>query len=188
MSETNKEAQAAVPTEPTVTLPIVAEDNPENKTPEQQAKETEENDYLEQQRKKYEDLYNKRIVEGTGKQKVVLQLRKPTGQMIPDPLDDNKQIPEFKGWEPKEFKKTVISSNDFKIIEKLRGLWNKERAKEDIDVEKIADSMEKMYKYIAYAYLGMSAEEFSRADWEELRPVLDSCTFKTNFFVPNSSG
>jgi len=185
-------------------LPEVKEEGkqqpPQVETPKAQitavAAEGEELDYLEQQRKKYEDAYNKRIVEGVKTESVTLSLRKPTGNQIPDPLDDAKMIDEFSGWENKTYSRNRVSSQDFKIIEKLRGEWNRLRTPpldangdpqpDKLDPGKIADAMEKMYRYVAYTYLGMPAKDFDRCDWEELRPALDSCTFKTNFFVPNS--
>jgi hypothetical protein len=105
----------------------------------------------------------------------------PTGKTIKDPITDE-DILEYSGWENKTYRRGRITAEEYKKIEILRGKYNKER-----DQEKNAELFAKLYQYIAYVYLGMKYEDIRRADWDELKPVLDACNFGTVYSMKNKS-
>jgi hypothetical protein len=125
--------------------------------------------------------YAKLIIEYAKKDQYEISLRMPTGRKIPDPIDPTQMIDEFKGWTKKDFKRCKITSADYARLEKLRADFNKEK-----DPTKVADMLARIYQFLAYCYLEMPYEEFIRADWDEVKPILDGCNFRTMYGIPNS--
>jgi hypothetical protein len=102
-------------------------------------------------------------------------LKKPTGNKVPDPLDETQMIDEFSGWEQKTYKRLKITTAEYQKIESLRGEYNSLKD----DTKAIAAVLAKMYRYLAYVYLQMPYSDFLRGDWEEIKPALDACNFST---------
>jgi len=119
------------------------------------------------------DDYFNYVVKLARQQEYTLTLKKPTGRKTTDPVTDE-EVDEYIGWEQKTYKRNKITTEEYNKVETLRALYNKEK-----DAEKIAKILGKMYRYLAYIYLGMTEADFKRADWEEIKPTLDSCNFGT---------
>lgn len=126
------------------------------------------------------DEYFNFVMKLAKEDKYTLTLKKPTGRKIKDPLTDE-EVDEFIGWESRIYNRHRITTEEYNKIEALRGKFNKEKD----DVDAIADILAKMYRYLAYVYLQMPQEDFLRADWEEIKPVLDACNFATVYSIRN---
>jgi hypothetical protein len=82
--------------------------------------------------------------------------------------------------ELRTFARKKIKAREYAALEKLRGQFTKEK-----DTEKAAEIQIEIYQKVATAYLGMTAEEFDDADYEELKKVCDACNFRTLHGIPN---
>jgi hypothetical protein len=143
--------------------------------PEPVAETTSFTEYFDKMIQKYGEDYMKRVVEMAKQQKYTIQLRKPTGKKIPDPLEPEKQMDEYSGMEPKDYTRQPISAEDYHRAEKLRAKFQNEK-----DPDKVADNQARIYQFLAYCYLGMAYSEFARvADWTEIKLVIDACNHKT---------
>lgn len=138
-------------------------------------------DYYTKLLKNFESDYSKRLIKLAKQDSYSVSLRIPTGKKIEDPLDPDKKIEEYKGWEQKTYERQKIASADFKRVEKLRAEYAKIK-----DPDKVVEMVARMYQFLAYCYLAMSAEEFGRTDWDEIKPILDACNFRTVNSLPNS--
>jgi hypothetical protein len=125
------------------------------------------------------DDYLKRVTDLAKKQAFTISLRKPTGRKIKHPITEQEE-PEYKGWEERNYERGKIASPDWHMVEKMRAQMAKEK-----DQEKVMEMMAKIYEFLAYCYLGMPHDEYVRTDWEELKPIIDACNFRTIYSLPN---
>ena len=167
------------------TIDNTGDDNkiPENALPAELPNTTSGKKYFEQLFEKMSDDYLNRTIELAKKNEYMITLRIPSGEFMPDPTDPNKQIKLFKDEVPqaRPFTRKKVSVQDYKKIEILRAQFNRER-----DPEKVIDKLITLYQYMAYYFLGMKLDEFDCADWDEIKPVLDACNFRTVYSLPNS--
>jgi hypothetical protein len=80
-----------------------------------------------------------------------------------------------------EFQRLKIKNRQFFELERMRGRFNKEK-----DPEKGTDLLIDIYVKCAEYYLGMSAEQFDEFDWEETKPILDACNYRSVRGLPSS--
>jgi hypothetical protein len=184
-SDNNKEnvsSDPATTTSPTSpSTPTNIENIDKSKAlPEQEAAQSNWTQYFEKMMQGLGDDYMKRIVELAKQESYTISLRKPTGNKVPDPTT-GEEVDEFRGWETKQYSRGKIMSSDYNKVEKLRAQYNKER-----DPEKIADMLARIYQFLAYCYLEMPYSDFIRTDWDEIKPILDACNFRTVYSLPNS--
>lgn len=139
-------------------------------------------------------------------------LAKQPSQKIPIPSTTNKNKPEtwwdkyFREQEPKrmnEVKKLALQ--DTYTVEKLDGNFETLTRKKvsifdvkEIEVErqkfqkiteadsaKIVDAMIDIYGVTLSAYFGKQKEELRQYEWNDIKKVLDACTFRSLYGVPN---
>lgn len=127
------------------------------------------------------DDYVKRVTELAKNQAYAISLGKKTGRKVKHPITDE-EIDEIEGWEQKNYDRKKISSKDWHLVEKMRASNNKEK-----DQEKFQENLAKIYEFLAYCYLGMTHDEYIRTDWEEIKPIIDACNFRTVYSIPNSA-
>lgn len=151
-------------------------------TPETEASKASWKDHFSKMMDELSNDYMTRVMDLANQDSYSVSLRIPTGNKIPDPLDENLQVDEYKGWETRTFKRGRITTADYNKVEKLRASYNKDK-----DPERVADTLHKIYQYLAYCYLEMAAADFKRSDWDELKPILDGCNFKTVYSLKNST-
>lgn len=124
---------------------------------------------------RYGEDYMRRVIEVAKKDTFTVDIMKPTGKKIQDPLEPDKEIEEFDGFETKNFKRKPISSRDYHRAEKLRAQFQNEK-----DPDKVADNQARIYQFLSFCYLGMSPDEFNRvADWTQIKLVIDACNHRT---------
>jgi len=119
------------------------------------------------------DEYFDRVTKLAEQDTYTLEFKLPTGKKIKNPVTDVEED-EYSGWENKTIRKGKITAEEYKNIEILRGRYNKEK-----DQEKNAELFSKLYHYIAYVYFSMKYEDIKRANWDMLKPILDSANFAT---------
>jgi hypothetical protein len=84
-------------------------------------------------------------------------------------------------WIEEEFERHKITRVDNEKSKKMA----KELAKleDEEDVELKLNKMIDMYKFLASCYLHMSEKDFVRADWEELKDVINACELRTSMSI-----
>ncbi len=148
--------------------------------PESQTAKSTWQDYFSKMMNDLSDDYMKRVMELANNDNYEISLRVPTGNKMKDPFS-GEEVDEFKGWEKKRYSRGRITAADYNKVEKLRAQYQKEK-----DPEKIADMLARIYQFLAYCFLEMSYNEFIRTDWDEVKPVLDACNFRTVYSLKNS--
>lgn len=125
------------------------------------------------------DDYMKNVTTLAKRKSYKISLRKKTGNKTTHPIT-GAQVDEYKGWEEKEFDRNKIASEDWHMAEKMRA----ENGKEKDDV-KFRENLAKIYEFLAWCYLGMTHDEFNRADWNDIKPIIDACNHRTVYSLPN---
>jgi hypothetical protein len=80
----------------------------------------------------------------------------------------------------KQYRRSKIRTKDYQNLEILRADLAVERSR-----RKSAEILADIYFQCGRAYLGMTKEEIKDSDWEELKPALDACNFRTPYGLPN---
>lgn len=83
--------------------------------------------------------------------------------------------------EGKEYPRLKIKTKQFFELERLRAQFGKEK-----DPEKATDQLIAVYTKCAEYYLGITVEQYEELDWEETKPILDACNFRSVRGIPNS--
>jgi hypothetical protein len=140
--------------------------------PEVEEEETEYDKEFKKLREKYDEVYTKKIIEMSKKDTFQISLKKPTGNQIPDPLEEGKMMNEYKGWEEKKttYKFQKVSAQDYHRIIKLEAKFVNEK-----NINNVVDNQARKYQFLAYCLIGMSYEDFERTDWNEIKLVCDAC-------------
>ena len=81
-----------------------------------------------------------------------------------------------------EYIRKKIKNRDFFTLERLRGQFNKEK-----DPVKGTEALINIYVKCAEFYLGITPEQFEDMDWEETKPILDACNYRSVRGIPNSA-
>lgn len=142
--------------------------------PEQKSNFTEQ---FEKMLEHYGEEYMKKVMEVAKKDQFTITLNVPTGKKIQSPIEPYEERDEYDGVEQKTYKRRPISATDYHKSEKLRAQFQNEK-----DPDKVADNQAKIYRFLAFCYLGMSPAEFERiADWTQFKLVIDGCNHKTMY-------
>ncbi|HTH21413.1 MAG TPA: hypothetical protein VL854_04275 [Nitrososphaeraceae archaeon] len=81
----------------------------------------------------------------------------------------------------KTYDRKKIKNKQFFELERLRAKFAKEK-----DQEAATEHLINVYVKCAEYYLGMSAEEYDELDWEDTKPILDACNFRSVRGLPSS--
>lgn len=143
-----------------------------------------ENPELEQIRNSIAAQYKQKLIELAKQETYTISLNVlKNGIKIEDPLDSSKKYTIYRDWEEKEFQRYKITVSDWKKAEELTALYDSE---ED-ETERKADLLMNLYSFLAKCYLKMSRDNFRRASWGELRPILDACNYRTTHSLADLS-
>lgn len=80
-----------------------------------------------------------------------------------------------------EYERKKIKNRQFFELERLRGQFNKEK-----DPVKGTELLINIYVKCGEHYLGVTAEQFEDFDWEEIKPILDACNYRSVRGLPSS--
>lgn len=149
--------------------------------PETAAQQQEAEAYLNKSTSELGQDYIKKIIQlaASGDHFTIsVRQRDPSGKTEKDPYTEEEE-PVYIGWEKKTYSRHKITSRDWEKIDQTRAEYHAAR-----DPIRAAQNQAKMYYLIAKMYLSMTAEEYRNADWDELRPILDACNFRTVYSLP----
>lgn len=134
--------------------------------------ETEYDKEFKKLREKYDEEYTKQIIANSKKDTFQISLKHPTGNQIPDPLEEGKMMDEYDGWEPKkkEYKFQPVSTEDYHRIIALEAQFVNEK-----NIKNVVSNQAQKYKFLAYCLLGMPESDFKRTKWNEIKLVCDAC-------------
>ena len=155
--------------------------DPKAVLPEATIQQSNMEEYFSTAMKQLGDDYFRRVMElaaSTDIFHIPLPVYDPSGRTLENPVTHEKEKV-IVDWKPKAFKRYKITSKDFEQIDLARAEYNMSK-----DAKQISILMAQMYELIAFKYLRMSHEEYVSAQWEELRPVLDACNFRTVYSLP----
>ena len=87
-------------------------------------------------------------------------------------------------WEERDYDYHKICREDY---DKSRKLIQEFDGYDFIDETERLEAMLKSYEFLALCYLKMPPEEFRRADWAELKDIINACEYRThNSIAPES--
>lgn len=155
--------------------------DPKLALPETAAQQEMFSQYLDKSTRELSQDYLKKVIQlAASGDSFTLPVRQldPSGKKEKDPYTGEEE-PVYIGWENKTYKRSKISSKDWEKIDNTRAEYHASR-----DPIKSAQHQARMYYLIAKLYLNMTYEDYKNADWEELRPILDACNFRTVYSLP----
>src|SRR5215510_7461135 len=85
-------------------------------TPETEAAKASWKDHFSKMLDDLSNDYMTRVMDLANQDSYTLSLRIPTGNKIPDPLDDAIMIDEYRGWETKSYKRGRITTQDYNKV------------------------------------------------------------------------
>ena len=131
---------------------------------------------------KLADEKKKKVAELAGKSTYDINLQKPTGGKVLNPLTGKEEVEYSEEWETQTYNRRKVNQHNWALLEQMKA----EYAEELDDQVQRAKLYDKMHEGMAFMYLGMKPEDYKRADWEELKLVIDACVERTKYGLPNS--
>jgi hypothetical protein len=110
----------------------------------------------------------------------VVHVGVPSGKKVTDPITGEK-VDLFDKFEVVEVTRRKINQRDWKNLEVLRGREQKEQ-----DPERKSELTALISECSSLYFLGLTKDQWLRADVEELKPVLEACMFRTQYSLPYS--
>jgi hypothetical protein len=140
---------------------------------------------LKQIRKGIAEQYKQKLIKLAKQDTYTIPLNiLENGVEIPDPFNPSKKYVIYREWEEKEFKRHKITVQDWHKAEELKAIYNSE----DDDTETKTNLLMNLYSFLAKCYLKMSTkDDFVRASWGELRPIIDACDYRTEHSLADIS-